>query len=164
MIGLRASGKTTVGRALADRLQLPFYDSDERVTARTGRTPAQWLASDGEAAFREVEQAAITELAQRPDGVLAAGGGAPTVAENRAALAGWSTVLLLAPLDVLVDRLAGDSTRPALTDRSLPDEIAFLGMARQDHYLAMGPVVVAETDRPLADVVEEIAEAVSAQR
>lgn len=159
LIGLRASGKTTVGAALADRLQLPFLDSDRHVETMTGRSPGDWISSAGEAAFRAAESGAIAELASDgADAVLALGGGAPCVASNRSVLADWTAILLVAPLDVLVARLSAPdaSHRPALTERPLADEVALLSLRRQEHYLAWNPVAVVDTDRPVAAVVDEI--------
>ncbi|HNI83985.1 MAG TPA: shikimate kinase, partial [Ottowia sp.] len=73
LVGLPGSGKTTVGRALARRLQLPFADSDAVIEQRLGCSIRDYFDHQGEAAFRDVEQAVIDELTQGPPGVLATG-------------------------------------------------------------------------------------------
>jgi shikimate kinase len=80
-------GKTTVGRKLAKVLDRPFVDVDEAIELRAGRTIATIFRTDGEPEFRRVERDVIAELHERDAPlVIAAGGGAVTVAENRAVL------------------------------------------------------------------------------
>jgi len=76
LVGLPGSGKTSVGRAIAERLGRPFLDLDEAITRRTGRTPGRIIDEDGEAAFRALEAAEVRAAAAIPDAVLATGGGA----------------------------------------------------------------------------------------
>ena len=76
LIGMMASGKTTVGRAVAARLHRPFFDSDAMVEARTGRTVREIFETDGEAAYRPLETDALVEaLASPTPAVIAAAGG-----------------------------------------------------------------------------------------
>jgi shikimate kinase len=86
LIGYRASGKTTVGRLVADRLGQGFADSDELIVRRAGRPIRQIFAEKGEPAFRELESAAIREIALLDNHILAVGGGALGRPENLAAL------------------------------------------------------------------------------
>ena len=76
LVGMPASGKSTVGRSLARRLQMAFVDSDTVIERRLGCTIRSYFDSHGEAAFRDVEQEVIGELTQGPAAVLATGGGA----------------------------------------------------------------------------------------
>lgn len=86
LIGMPGCGKSTVGKALAQLLGRPFIDCDEYVTETTGRTPAEIINENGIERFREIESAALAELTKRSGIVLATGGGAVTVPENRAYL------------------------------------------------------------------------------
>jgi shikimate kinase len=87
LVGYRGSGKTTVGRKLADRLWWKFADSDEWITASAGKSIRAIFAENGENDFRDLEAQAIAELAKLPDHVIAVGGGALGREENRHALA-----------------------------------------------------------------------------
>ena len=76
LVGFMGSGKTTVGRLLAERLGVPFADADEEIERAAGRTIPAIFEADGEPAFRELEAAAIARLLDGDAGVLALGGGA----------------------------------------------------------------------------------------
>src|SRR5690242_7263721 len=109
------SGKTTVGRQLARRLRLPFFDSDHVIEERLGCPIRDYFAREGEAAFRDLEQQVIAQLAQGPDAVIATGGGAVLREANREALrsAGHVVYLRSSP-EELHRRLRHDTTRPLL--------------------------------------------------
>ena len=112
------TGKTTVGRIVAERLGRPFVDSDEQVEARTGRTVREIFEADGEPTFRAEESAALAEaLAAGEPTVVAAAGGVVLDPENRRRLreAGVVVWLRAAP-DVLAGRVDGGSHRPLLAD------------------------------------------------
>lgn len=146
LIGLRGSGKSTVGSKLAARLGVPFHDSDDAVTARHGRTPAELIRGEGEAEFRRREHEVVADLATESHGVLALGGGAPCDPRNRAVLASWTVVLLDAADAELHRRLALDDTdRPPLTDAGNA-EVAVLRERRWSDYLALDPLVIATDD------------------
>lgn len=96
LIGMPASGKTTVGQTLARALAVPFYDCDREVERVTGRTIPAIFAGEGEAAFRALERAALERLcAMDAPCVVATGGGAVLSAENRRLLRRSGTVFWL---------------------------------------------------------------------
>lgn len=86
LVGLPGVGKSTVGRRLADRLGLPFADSDAEIEAAEGRSVAAIFAEAGEAHFRECERRAIAWLVEGPAKVIATGGGAFVDPDSRALL------------------------------------------------------------------------------
>ena len=109
------SGKTTVGRQLARRLGLPFFDSDHLIEERLGCSIREFFAREGEAAFRDLEQQVLAELAQGPSGVIATGGGAVLREANRSCLrAAGHVVYLRSSPEELYRRLKRDTTRPLL--------------------------------------------------
>jgi shikimate kinase len=119
LIGYRGSGKTTVGRLLAQRLGKAFVDCDEAIVARQGKSIREIFQIGGEEAFRKAEMEAISELASRADCVIALGGGAIVREENRRALAGHKIVYLRCEAEELLRRIKGDpassDNRPNLT-------------------------------------------------
>jgi shikimate kinase len=123
LTGFMGAGKTTVGELLAARLGWRFADSDRVVEERAGMTVGQFFESRGEAAFREMEAAAIRDTAAGESVVLALGGGGLERADTREFLAGLPNcriVFLEAPLDILLARCAGHfdgPVRPVLRDR-----------------------------------------------
>ncbi|QSZ67569.1 bifunctional shikimate kinase/shikimate dehydrogenase [Methanofollis aquaemaris] len=135
LIGYRGTGKSTVGRILADRLGLPFYDTDAMVEARAGRSIPAIFAGEGEEGFRALECAVVADLAG-VDGIVATGGGAVLDPANVAALRrGGRVVLLEADAETIAERTTG-SDRPPLTPLPLTDEVAALLARRRPYYCA----------------------------
>jgi len=115
LVGMPGSGKTTVGRQLARRLRLPFFDSDHVIEERLGCSIREYFAREGEAAFRDLEQQVIAELAAGPDAVIATGGGAVLREANREALrAAGRVIYLRSTPEELYQRLRHDTQRPLL--------------------------------------------------
>lgn len=113
LIGLRGTGKTTVGRRLAERLCLPFLDADAELELSHGRTIRDIFATDGEAAFRELEAKMLEALIARGSVVIATGGGVVLREQNRQRMqAAGKIVWLTADTDTLWRRIEADSTTP----------------------------------------------------
>jgi shikimate kinase len=115
LVGLMGAGKTKIGRRLAVRLGLPFFDSDIEIEAAAGETIEEIFANRGERVFREGERRVISRLLRQPVHVLATGGGAFMDPCTRAVIARCGvSVWLRADLDVLVARVSRRSNRPLL--------------------------------------------------
>ncbi len=113
--GFMGSGKTSVGKLLAQKLGCEFVDTDETIAQRFGKPIRQIFADEGEAAFRQAERELLGELLQKQQVVIATGGGMPTVPENLAALRTKAlNFYLRVPTDVLYERLATVRDRPLL--------------------------------------------------
>ncbi|MDD4700581.1 MAG: shikimate kinase AroL [Desulfovibrio sp.] len=129
LVGPRACGKTTVGRALAQCLNLPFADTDHYILEQTESSVAQIVAAEGWPGFRQRESTALRTLASSyPQGaVIATGGGMVLDAQNRAFMRGQGHVFYLsAPVETLVPRLSNNplaAQRPSLTGGGIADEI-----------------------------------------
>lgn len=115
LVGLMGVGKTTVGRRLAKRLGLPFYDSDDEIEKASGRTVAGYFKDHGEDAFREGERRVIDRLLDGTPIVLATGGGAFIPESTRSILNGGAvTVWLKGDFDTIMERVSRKNTRPLL--------------------------------------------------
>lgn len=118
LVGLMGVGKSSVGRRLANALDLPFRDADTEVEAAAGRSIPEIFADLGEAAFREGERRVIARLLDEPPHVLATGGGAFMNAETRALIKARSlSVWLKADLEVLAKRVGRKDNRPLLAGK-----------------------------------------------
>ena len=115
LVGLMGAGKSKIGRRLASRLGLPFFDSDCEIEAAAGETIEEIFANRGERVFREGERRVIARLLGQSVHVLATGGGAFMDPATRAIIARRGVSLWLrADLDVLVSRVLRRSNRPLL--------------------------------------------------
>jgi shikimate kinase len=147
-VGLMGAGKTTVGRAVARRLQRPFIDSDHEIEARTGaRIPVIWEL-EGEDGFRQREAQVIDELSQQQSIVLATGGGAVLRQDTRERLRNRGLVIYLRanPYD-LWQRTRRDKNRPLLQTEDPRGKLETLFKARDPLYQECAHFVV-ETGRP----------------
>lgn len=117
LVGFMGAGKTTVGRALARHLEYDFFDLDELIAARAGKSVQEIFTELGEAQFRRLESDAIQSCSGKVRAVIALGGGAYVSEENRTWLrAIGKTVWLDCPLEICLGRIAGDKSRPLLGD------------------------------------------------
>ncbi len=140
LTGFMGTGKSTVARYVAERVQRPFVDMDQVIEARTGQSIRSLFAERGEPAFRALEADLVQELAAQEGLVVATGGGTLVDPTNRAALAGRSVVICLqADVTELRRRLAGssDGIRPLLLGDDAALRIERLLAARQTAYAAI---------------------------
>ena len=114
LIGPMAAGKTSVGRALAARLDLEFADLDALIVAEDGRSIPEIFETDGEEAFRDLEAAVLAEALAGHRGVLALGGGAVVRPASGELLRGGPIVWLRISEDAVARRLSGGRGRPML--------------------------------------------------
>ena len=115
LVGLMGAGKSKIGRRLAARIGLPFFDSDPEIEAAAGETIEEIFANRGERVFRDGERRVIARLLAQPVHVLATGGGAFMDPATRQTIARRGVSLWLrADLDVLVSRVLRRSNRPLL--------------------------------------------------
>jgi len=126
LVGFMGAGKSSVGRALGQRLNWLFEDLDDRIEAREGRKVAEIFADSGESEFRRAEHAALQQVLQELRGggarIVALGGGTFAQEQNHKAIqaSGIRTVFLDAPLDELWRRCAeqSDAKRPLMTSQN----------------------------------------------
>lgn len=153
LTGFMGAGKSTVGRALADTLEVAYLDTDTEIERQSGRRIPE-LFADGEAAFRAVETGTVLDVLTTHDGVVALGGGAVTVPAIAAALDGHHVVYLEIGADEGFARVA-HSDRPLLADPDPAARYAQLLAARTGTYRAVATQIV-DAARPVPEVVAAI--------
>lgn len=143
LVGMMGSGKTTMGRALAKHMGKAFVDSDEEIQKRTGVTIPHIFDVEGEAGFRQRETAAIRDLVARDNMVLATGGGAVLMEQNRAMLQQNGIVIYLkASVHDLWQRTRHDRSRPLLQTADPHAKLAELLQQRDPLYLQVADIVI----------------------
>jgi shikimate kinase len=135
LIGMMGVGKSTIGRLLARQCGLEFIDCDRELEARTGVTVATMFEVEGEASFRRREAALLDELTQRSGIVLATGGGAVLLPDNRERLRARGLVIYLeSTIDEILRRTQNDRSRPLLQSTDRRARIDELLRQRQEWY------------------------------
>lgn len=158
LIGPMGSGKTAVGRLVARQLRYGFVDSDAEIESRTGVDIPFIFEKEGEAGFRVREREIVDELTRWQRMVVATGGGAILLPENRACLAERGLVVyLLASIDQQAERTRHGRHRPLLTNAENPRQrLAELMEIREPLYRGIANVVVPTDGRRVQSVADEI--------
>ncbi|GAA1273438.1 shikimate kinase [Sphaerisporangium rubeum] len=155
LIGPPGSGKSTVGRAVAERLGVGFRDTDADVEAVAGKAVSDIFVDDGEERFRELEATAVRDALAEHDGVVSLGGGAVLDPATRELLIGHFIVYLQVGLSDAVKRVGLGSARPllVLNPRS---RLKQLMEERRPVYESLASLTVATDDRDPAEIADEI--------
>ena len=161
LIGYRCTGKTSVGKKIAEQLGIPFFDTDEIIQKHTGNSIREIVDEKGWDAFRAEERATIKKLSSLTDGIIAAGGGSVMDAENRKALKqDGLCVWLTADVSTIVARMKNDRTtttqRPPLSDGGLERETVEILEAREPFYQEMADCIVDTAGKGIDAVIDEV--------
>ena len=161
LIGFRGTGKSTVGRLLAKRLERDFIDSDNQIESSTGKTIKSIFEDDGEEGFRKIEADVIAKLSKADNKVISAGGGAVLKEENVNNLKNNGFLVLLeATPEIIHSRIAQDKKttqqRPSLTDKKPLDEIKHLIAEREPAYKSAADFTINTSCISCEDIVNEI--------
>ena len=158
LVGLMGAGKTTVGRRLANALNMPFRDADHEIEKAAGRTVSEIFDEFGEDHFRDGERKVIARLVSGNPCVLATGGGAFMNDETRAVIKSKAiSIWLKAELELLFERVMRRDTRPLLRTGDPRDILGRLMDERYPIY-ADADLVVESGDGPHATVVATVIE------
>jgi shikimate kinase len=158
LVGMMGAGKSSVGRALANKLERPLFDSDAMIEARTGRTVREIWQTDGEAAYRLLETDVLIEaLAASVPSVVAAAGGIVLSATNRAALVESDAyvVWLLADVDVLLRRVRNGGHRPLLDDDP-EGTLRRMFIEREPLYREVADAIISVDNRSVNEVAHAV--------
>jgi shikimate kinase len=163
LTGLRGTGKSSVGKMLAQRLHFAFVDTDTRIEELAGCRIAAIVAQHGWEYFRALERQVVTQVAATDRHVVAAGGGTLIDAENTRLLkVRGVVVLLVCEISILQRRLALGSNRPSLTGQgSAAVELAQVWEARRERYHSVADVtydVSAESVNVMEDLERKAAD------
>ena len=155
LTGFMGSGKTTVGRVLADALGCPFLDLDDLVVKKAGKTIPEIFAQDGEPAFRQLEARLLRQTVEKyaeSTVVLALGGGAVTTPASATLLHEKTVCIYLrATLETLLQRLSGETAGRPLADDAMAGRLA----AREPLYEETAHVII-DTDGLAPDEVADV--------
>ena len=157
LVGLMGAGKTTVGRLLAKHLEKTFYDTDHEIERRTGVNIPLIFELEGEEGFRKRETSVIEDLTKAENVVLATGGGAVILPENRMYLKTNGTVIYLrAQVSELLHRTRNDKSRPLLQTGDPKAKLEQLFQERDPYYREVASMVVDTGSQPVINLVSLI--------
>lgn len=164
LIGYRATGKTTAGRLLSQRLDIPFVDTDGLIEESAGMSIKKLIGTLGWPAFRQKEKEAVLSLVEKKLSVVATGGGAVLDEENRKILKSMGIVVCLkASWRDIVERLKFDAQqgqfRPQFTSGELAEETVAVLRERMPLYESVADFVIDTQDKNVAQVGEELYQA-----
>jgi shikimate kinase len=166
LVGMMGAGKTSIGKRLAARLEVPFADADHEIEAAADMTVAEIFAKYGEPEFRRLERSVITRLLHDRPHILATGGGAYMNDATRATMTNEAfTIWLKAPIDILLGRVKKrqehDQTRPLLNNGDIRATLERLSAEREPVY-ALADMMLESGDEPHAVLIDRIVAALTA--
>lgn len=157
LIGMRGSGKTTVGKLLAQHLKKDFIAVDELVAKKAGMTIAQIVEEYGWEYFRDLESKVTKEISQKDNVIIAAGGGVVVRPKNVKALKEHGKLFwLTVNIDTLLKRIGNDANRPSLTGKSPKEDMEEIQKQRQKLYEQAADVIIDTENVTPREVMEEI--------
>jgi shikimate kinase len=156
LIGFMGTGKTSVGRFVAELLDFHYLDTDEMIQSGTGRTISDIFKADGEPAFRALEEKVVVELAGRTKTVIATGGGLPTNPNNFNSLKAHALVVCLwASPERIWERVKNQSHRPLLHDADPQAKIREM-LATREPFYKQADVLLNTELRSVREVAQQI--------
>lgn len=156
LIGFMGTGKTSVGRLVAEQLHFHYLDTDEMIQNATGKTIAEIFSNCGEPAFRALEEKTVQELASKTQTVISAGGGLPVPPQNLASLKTHSLVVCLwASPAKIWERVKTQTHRPLLHDPDPQEKIRDLLAVREPFY-KQADILLNTESRSLREVAQQV--------
>ena len=152
------SGKTTVGKRLSEKLDIDFYDADHEIIDKTGVSIDHIFDVEGEKGFRKRESNVLKDLCNKPNIVIATGGGAVMLEENRLEISkAGSVIYLSSSVDQILRRTAKSKTRPLLENSTNKRKtISDIIEARDPLYREIATIIINTNGKKLNEVIHEI--------
>ncbi len=152
------SGKTTVGKRLSEKLDIDFYDADHEIIDKTGVSIDHIFDVEGEKGFRKRESNVLKDLCSKPNIVIATGGGAVMLEENRLEISkAGSVIYLSSSVDQILRRTAKSKTRPLLENSTNKRKtISDIIDARDPLYRQIATIIINTNGKKLNEVIHEI--------
>ena len=157
LIGMMGSGKSTIGKLLAEKLNLKFYDTDEEIIKLTNYSINQIFEEFSEQTFRTMETIVLAKILNLDNQVIATGGGIIKRKENQELLKNTTTIYLKADNETLLERVKNDNSRPLLNNKNLFLTIQTILYEREPLY-EQSKIIVDTTNKTPDEVVNEIIE------
>ena len=156
LTGMMGSGKTSIGKLLAKKVSLPFYDSDERIESKLNLNISEIFSKYGEKKFRQEEVLICKELLKKNEFILALGGGAILNKEiHKLMLDKTLSIWIKTNIDILFERLKNDKSRPLLNEVGLKKEIRKICSDRKQFY-SKSDLCIENNNDDIDEVVEKI--------
>ncbi len=157
LIGFRGTGKTTLGKALAEKLNRPFLDTDALICEQTGLSIPNIFSSIGEKGFRNIESEIIQKIQTKEDAIISCGGGAILDPENIKHLKkNGFLVLLTATAETIEQRIRGSLERPSLTEKEPLEEIRHLLEIRNPLYRKVADLVIDTESKTPEELIQQL--------
>lgn len=158
LIGMMGVGKTAAGQAVAQKLNYRFFDTDDLITRVQGEAITDIFAKEGETYFRDLETKVLEELSTRTRSVIATGGGIILKSYNWSFLQQGLVVWLDAGVDLIMERLANDNSRPLLQTENPKQKLETLLSERRSSYAQADLQVMIKPEQSPGEVASEIME------
>lgn len=157
LVGLMGAGKSTIGKQLARRLKLEFFDSDRYLEEKTGVSIPTIFSIEGESGFRDREEEVIAELTTKQGIILATGGGSILREANRQRLMQSGVVIYLkASPEQLYERIKHDTTRPLMQTAHPLQTLRDLLKTREPFYIEVADLIILSGRQRLSAVLRDI--------
>lgn len=157
LIGFMGSGKTSVGKAIAEKIQLEFIDMDEAIVNEQGRTISSIFSEEGEEYFRNLETEFLIQCQTKKNIVLSTGGGIVTVEKNIELLKKIGKVVFLnTPYEQILNNVKGDTTRPLLQQENAEAVVLSLMQKREPAYFSAANMIIQTKNKSIVSIAEEI--------
>ncbi|MFH1391584.1 MAG: shikimate kinase [Candidatus Diapherotrites archaeon] len=157
LIGFRGTGKTQIGKRLAKRLNMTFFDTDKEIVRETGKTIPEIFEQSGESGFREIEKQVVKRVSSMDNVCISCGGGVVLFEENIEHLKKDATIILLeADAKTIYRRIKRNRDRPALTEKEGIEEVKHLLSEREELYQNAGDYKINTSYDTLDECVQKI--------
>jgi shikimate kinase len=160
LIGMMGSGKSTIGPLLAEHLGYSFLDTDTTIEKLVGQSVAEIFQTVGEAEFRQIETQVLAEVSAHLRLIVATGGGIAIERENWNHLHQGLVIWLDPPVEILVERLQGDTTRPLLASADLQSRLATILAERRHRYAEADIQISIDRNLTTEEIIDRILAAI----